>query len=53
MTKTVPYADAGIQAGFPLGKDFFLGGDVRFMAIFDPDVLILGAEPSISLCKEF
>jgi hypothetical protein len=53
LTKTVPYADAGIHAGFPLGKDFFIGAEVRFLAIFDPDVLIMGAEPAISICKEF
>lgn len=53
MTKTVPYADAGIQAGFPLGKDFFLGGDLRFAAIFEGSVLIMAVAPTISLCKEF
>jgi hypothetical protein len=53
LTKTVPYADAGLQAGFQLGKDFFLGADVRFLVVFDPDILIMGAVPTISLCKEF
>jgi hypothetical protein len=53
LHKTVPYADAGIQASIPLGKDFFLGGDVRFLLVFDPDVLIMGAAPTVSLCKEF
>ena len=53
LTKTVPFAEAGFHAGFPLGKDFFLGGELRFAAIFDADILILGLEPSITLCKEF
>lgn len=53
LTKTVPYADAGIQAGFPLGNDFFLGGDLRFMAIFEGNILIMAVAPAVSLCKEF
>lgn len=53
LAKTVPYLDAGIQAGMALGRDFFLGGDVRFLVAFDEDILIMGAVPSISLCKEF
>ncbi|PKL23765.1 MAG: hypothetical protein CVV47_13210 [Spirochaetae bacterium HGW-Spirochaetae-3] len=53
MTKTVPYGDAGLQAGFPLGKDFFLGGDLRFVAIFEGSVVIMAVAPTVSLCKEF
>jgi hypothetical protein len=53
LSKTVPYADAGVQAGFPVGKDLFLGCDLRFMAVFDPDVLILGTVVAVSICKEF
>ena len=53
LAKTVPYVDAGIQAGIALGRDFFLGGDVRFLVAFDEDILVMGAVPSISLCKEF
>jgi hypothetical protein len=53
LAKTVPYLDAGIQAGVALGRDFFLGGDVRFLIAFDEDILVMGAVPSISLCKEF
>ncbi len=26
LTKTVPYADLGVQAGFPVARDFFFGG---------------------------
>jgi len=52
-TKTVPYVDAGIQAGFPLGKDFFLGGDLRFVALFEGSVLIMAVAPTLSLGKEF
>jgi hypothetical protein len=53
LSKTVPYVDGGLQAGFPLGKDFFLGGDVRFLAAFDRELIVMGAVPTISLCKEF
>jgi len=53
LTKTVPYADAGLQAGFPLGADFFLGGDLRFVAIFEGSVIIMAVAPAVSLCKEF
>ncbi|MBL8967222.1 MAG: hypothetical protein JNG85_09435 [Spirochaetaceae bacterium] len=53
LTKTVPYADAGLQAGFHLGKDFFLGADLRFLAVLDRDILIMGAVPMIAICKEF
>ena len=53
LTKTVPYADAGIQAGFPLGKDFFLGGDLRFLAVFEGTIIITAVAPTLSLCKEF
>jgi len=53
QTKTVPYADAGIQAGFPLWKDFFLGGDLRFVAVFEGSIIIMAVTPTLSLCKEF
>lgn len=52
QTKTVPYADAGFQAGFPIGKDFFLGGDLRYLAVFEGGALVMAVAPSISLCKE-
>lgn len=53
LSKTVPYADGGVQAGFPVAKDLFLGGDLRLLAVFDPDLLILGAAVSVSVSKEF
>jgi hypothetical protein len=53
LSKTVPYADAGVQAGFPVGKDLFLGGDLRFLAVFDQEVTILGAVVALSIGKEF
>ena len=53
LNKTVPYADGGVQAGFPLRKDLFLGGDLRLLAVFDPSVLVMGVAASLSVCKEF
>jgi hypothetical protein len=45
LHKTVPYADAGVYFQFPIGKGFFAGSDVRYTAVFDPDVLIMGISP--------
>jgi hypothetical protein len=53
FTKTVPYADLGVQAGFPVARDLFLGGELRVLGAFDPDVLMLGVAATVSLCKEF
>ncbi len=53
LTKTVPYADLGVQAGFPVARDLFLGGELRVLGAFDPDVLMLGVAATVSLCKEF
>ncbi len=52
LTKTVPYADAGVQAGFPIARDLFLGGDLRLLAAFDRDMTILGLSTALSICKE-
>ena len=48
----MPYADAGLQAGFTLGADLFLGGDLRFVAIFEGSVVIMAVAPAVPLCKE-
>lgn len=53
LAKTEPYLDAGLQAGIALGLDAFLGVDLRFVIIFDADMLIMGAAPALSFCKEF
>ena len=53
LSKAVPYFDAGAQAGLPIGGDFFLGAEARFMAAFEGGILILGIVPTISLCKEY
>ncbi len=53
LTKVVPYADAGAQATFSLGRDIFLGGDIRFLAIFEPGLPILGVTAAVSINMEF
>lgn len=53
LSKTDPYADAGVQFGFPVMKDLFVGADVRAFMVFDPDLLILGARLGVSIAKEF
>lgn len=53
LTKTVPYADLGVQAGFPVARDFFLGGELRVLGAFDAELTIMGVAATVSLCKEF
>ncbi len=47
MTKTAPYADAAVQAAFPVGGKIFLGADARFLAVFADDVLIIAVAPAL------
>lgn len=53
LARAEPFVDAGVQAGVPLGRDFFLGLDARFVVVFDPEMLIMGTSPTITLFKEF
>ncbi len=53
LHKTDAYVDLGVQFGFPVRKDLFLGGDLRGLLIFEPGLPILGAELGLSLAKEF
>lgn len=48
LTKTVPYAELGVHSNLPLGARLSLGGGVRFTAVFDPDLVIMGAAPSFT-----
>jgi hypothetical protein len=52
MTKTVPYADAGAHASVPIIEHLFVGGEVRFFAIFDTGLLIMGVTPALTLSLE-
>ena len=52
MTKTRPYADAGLYAGILLGDSFSVGGEARFTMIFDQDVLVMGVSPAASFRME-
>ncbi|HPB66099.1 MAG TPA: hypothetical protein PLW80_06040, partial [Spirochaetales bacterium] len=52
LARAEPFVDAGVQAGVPLGRDFFLGLDARFVVVFDPEMLIMGTSPTITLFKE-
>jgi hypothetical protein len=50
--KSVPYADAGLRAEFLLAG-VLLGADVRFQAVFDPEVVLLSLLPAVTVGKEF
>ncbi len=49
MTKTAPYADAVAQVAIPVGGTVFLGADVRFLAVFANDVLIIAVAPALAV----
>jgi len=52
LHKTVPYVDIGIHARIPVGKGFFTGADVRYLLVFDSDILIMGIVPGLFMGKE-
>ena len=52
LSKTVPYADAGARIRLPVGRGFFAGVDVRYLLVFDTDVLIMGVVPVLSISKD-
>ncbi len=52
LTKTRPYADAGLYGGISLGKWLTLGAEARFTMIFDEEVLVMGVSPAVSLRME-
>ena len=52
QTKTRPYADAGLYAGFLIGDSFSVGADARFMMIFDDEMLVMGISAAVSLRME-
>lgn len=51
-TKTVPYADAGIGAGIPLGERGLLGGEVSFLVVFEQGFPVMGVVPSVTFTLE-
>lgn len=54
LHKTVPYADGGFRLLLPIGKKrLFAGLDVRYVVIFDRDILIMGTVPVLTVSKEF
>ncbi len=53
LTKTVPYMDGGIQLAIPVGSSMCAVLDIRALAVFDQDFLILAATPALSIRKEF
>jgi len=53
LSKSVPYADFGVHSGIPLGGGFFMGGEIRFIMVFDKDIFLMGAVPVFALNKEF
>lgn len=53
LSKTVPYADVGISIQLPVRKTVFIGFDMRYLLVFDKDLLIMGMAPALSLSKEF
>jgi len=53
LARAEPFVDAGVQAGVALGGDFFLGLDARFVVVFDPEMIIMGTSPTVTLFKEF
>lgn len=52
MTKVAPYVDASVQAVIPIGAKVSLGVDVRLLAVFADDVLIIGAAPAFVVRAE-
>ncbi len=52
MIKAAPYADAAVQAAIPVGENVLLGGDVRFLAVFADDVLIMAVAPAFGVRVE-
>lgn len=52
QTKTVPYADAGIGAGIPIGERGLLGGEVSFLVVFEQGLPVMGVVPSVTFSLE-
>ncbi len=52
LVKTVPYSAASASALFSIGGGFSLGGEVRFIVVFDQSALIMAAAPAVTLRVE-
>ncbi len=52
LTKTRPYADAGLLIGFPLGDSFSVDADARFLMIFDDEMIVMGISAAVGLRME-
>jgi hypothetical protein len=53
FTKTVPYLELGTSIAVPLGTHLTMGGDLRFLAAFDQELVIMGISPGITIGMEF
>jgi len=53
LTKTVPYGDLEFQAALPFGKRMNAGAGINFLLVFEGDVLIMGASPTLSFGMEW
>lgn len=53
LTKTVPYGDLEFQAVLPFGNRMNAGAGISFLVMFEGDVLIMGASPSLSFGMEW
>jgi hypothetical protein len=49
LVQTAPYGSLGASAVFPLGGSLSLGGNVRFLTIFDNGLFVMGVVPSVTL----
>ena len=53
LAKTVPYGDLEIQATLPFGKRMNAGVGMTFLVVFEGDVLLVGASPTLTFGMEW
>ncbi|MDX9958650.1 MAG: hypothetical protein RBT68_09445 [Spirochaetia bacterium] len=53
LIKTIPYAELGLSIRLPMGPRLFLGGDLRYLAAFDQELVLMGISPAITVGREF
>ena len=52
LVKTVPYLEFGASIRVPLTDYIFIGGELRFLAAFDQELVIMGISPVLTIGKE-